>query len=311
MERSRIVYQSAAPSPRLDSWLHSQVPAHSRVRWQELIKSGHVRVNGTERKTRYLLREGDIVEFEVPDPRPVELVPEDKPLNIVYEDSDLLVLNKPAGLVVHPAPGHDDGTLVNALLFHCRDLGGIGGELRPGIVHRLDKDTSGLLIVAKNEEAMTALAAQFKTHRIRKEYLALVWGRPLPASGTVDTLIGRSLRNRKKMSTRTAAGRRAVTHYTTVRTFAAISLLRLRIETGRTHQIRVHMAHLGHPVVGDTQYGRARKNPLPAPVPRQMLHAERIAFEHPRTGRVMEFTTPPPRDMQSLIEALRGELKPG
>ena len=303
-DNDKLPVSSSDAGQRLDSWLHARIPSHSRARWQELIKSGLVHVNGAEKKTRYLLREGDMVEFEIPAPRPVELVPEDRPLDIVYEDRDLLVLNKPPGLVVHPAPGHDDGTLVNALLFHCRDLGGIGGELRPGIVHRLDKDTSGLLIVAKNEQAMAALAAQFKTHRIRKEYLALVWGRPLPASGTIDTLIGRSLRNRKKMSTRTAAGRRAVTHYTTVRAFAAVSLLRLRIETGRTHQIRVHMAHLGHPVVGDTQYGRARKNLLPAPASRQMLHAERIAFEHPRTGKALEFTAPIPGDMQELIEAL-------
>ena len=303
-DKDKLPVSSSDAGQRLDIWIHSQVPAHSRARWQELIRSGRVRVNGGEKKTRYLLHEGDTVEFEIPPPRPVELVPEDRPLDIVYEDKDLLVLNKPPGLVVHPAPGHDDGTLVNALLFHCRDLAGIGGELRPGIVHRLDKDTSGLLIVAKNEAAMTALAAQFKGHRVRKEYLALVWGRPAPASGTVDTLIGRSLRDRKKMSTRTAAGRQAITHYTTVHNYADISLLRLRIETGRTHQIRVHMTHLGHSIVGDTQYGRARKNQLPAPASRQMLHAERIAFDHPRTGKALEFTAPIPRDMQELIDAL-------
>ena len=303
-DKDKLPVSSSDIGHRLDIWLHTRIPAHSRARWQELIKSGKVRVNGAEKKTRYLLREGDVIEFEIPPPRPVELVPEDKPLDILYEDKDLLVLNKPPGLVVHPAPGHDDGTLVNALLFHCHDLAGIGGELRPGIVHRLDKDTSGLLIVAKNETAMAALAAQFKSHRVRKEYLALVWGQPVPAAGTVDTLIGRSLRDRKKMSTHTAAGRQAITHYETLHNYADVSLLRLRIETGRTHQIRVHMTHLGHPIVGDTQYGRARKNRLPAAASRQMLHAERIAFEHPRTGKAMEFTAPIPGDMQALIEAL-------
>jgi 23S rRNA pseudouridine1911/1915/1917 synthase len=207
--------------------------------------------------------------------------------------------------VVHPAAGHAAGTLVNALLYHCRDLAGIGGELRPGIVHRLDRDTSGALVVAKNESALRDLVRQFKARQVRKEYLALVWGQPRPAAGRVETLIGRSPRDRKKMSAQPKSGRPAVTLYETLENLGPAALLRVRIETGRTHQIRVHLAHLGHPVVGDREYGHKRPAPLPAPVPRQMLHAERLSCVHPRTGGLLVFSAPVPPDMQTLLAALR------
>jgi len=293
------------PASRLDAWLVDRFPEHSRARWQELIRNGFVTVNGQPRKPSQELREGDTVDIRIPPPTAVEVAPEAIPLNILYEDPDLIVINKPPGLVVHPAPGHDSGTLVNALLHHCTDLKGIGGELRPGIVHRLDLDTSGTLVIAKNEQAMAHLAAQFKGRSVRKEYVALVWGSPEPPSGRIETLVGRNPHDRKKMSARPLSGKPAVTLYETVSTFGDVSFLRVRIETGRTHQIRVHLAHIGHPVVGDRQYGRPRRTDLPAPAPRQMLHAERLAFRHPRTGEELEFVSPLPDDMKNLLAALK------
>jgi 23S rRNA pseudouridine1911/1915/1917 synthase len=300
----KVTVQPGEAGARLDVWLGSRKPDLSRARWQELIKTGHVRVNGQARKPHYEIRENDVVDYEIPPPEPTELVAQDIPLDILFEDSDILVLNKPPGLVVHPAPGHSDGTLVNALLHHCKDLKGIGGEQRPGIVHRLDRDTSGVLVIAKNELAMARLAAQFKSREVRKQYAALVWGQPAPASGTIKTLVGRSPHDRKKMSAKPASGRPAVTHYETIQKFPESSLLRVRIETGRTHQIRVHLAHIGHPVVGDAQYGRARTTNRPVHAARQMLHAEQLAFSHPSTGLPMEFRAPIPEDMQALLKQL-------
>jgi 23S rRNA pseudouridine1911/1915/1917 synthase len=242
------------------------------------------------------------VEVDVPRPTAVELVPQPIPLEVLHEDGDIIVVNKQAGLVVHPAAGHPDGTLVNALLNHCGDLQGIGGELRPGIVHRLDRDTSGVLVAAKNQAAQQSLVDQFKAGRVEKVYLALVTGAPSPPCGTVETLIGRSRHDRKKMSARPASGRKAVTHYETLETFDGVSLLKVCIDTGRTHQIRVHMAHLRHPVLGDRQYGSRR---AAASAPRQMLHARRLAFTHPRHGGRMECRAPVPSDMQAVMEALR------
>jgi len=270
------------------------------------VRDGHATVNGVARKPSYAVRAGDAIALELPPPAPATLEPEDIPLDILYEDADLLVINKPAGLVVHPAPGHASGTMVNALLQHCSDLAGIGGERRPGIVHRLDRYTTGVMVVAKTQLAVGQLVSQFQHGRVRKEYLAIVRGHPEPATGTVRTLIGRSSSNRKKMSAQPARGRRAVTHYETVQKYEAFSLVRLRIETGRTHQIRVHMAHIGHPVVGDRQYGRTRRDALPLPVERQMLHAARIAFEHPRTCEMLEFEAPLPADLRQLLRALAG-----
>jgi len=301
----------SGPGERLDRWLSNQLPDLSRSRIQALIKAGRITLHGEPCKPRHTLHEGDHIEITIPAPEPVNIQPENIPLDILYEDNDILVLNKPPGLVVHPAPGHASGTLVNALLHHCENaetgetsLAGIGGELRPGIVHRLDKDTSGVLIVAKNEQALAGLAEQFKHHTVKKEYLALVWGKPVPAEGTIETDIGRSAHNRKKMSAKPRSGRHAVTHYSTIESFSETTLLRVRIETGRTHQIRVHLAHIGHPVVGDKQYGRARKMRQPIPIKRQMLHAERLTIEHPRTGKQLKFEAPIPEDMREVVEVL-------
>ena len=283
--------------PRLDAYLAAAHPAISRSRWKQLIEAGHVLLNGVAvRKSNTALSSGSELRCDLPEPEPVGLVATDIPLAILYEDADLVVLNKPAGLVVHPAPGHAADTLVNALLHHCSDLQGIGGELRPGIVHRLDKDTSGVLVVAKNEAAVAALVAQFSSHFVQKEYLALVWGAPQKPSGTVNLPVGRHPVHRQKMAV-TEKGRAAVTHYETLAAGPLASLLRVRIETGRTHQIRVHLAHLGHPVVGDSTYGRARQG-LPAElnVSRQMLHAHVLKIAHPRDGRPLAFTAPPPPD---------------
>ena len=283
--------------PRLDAYLAAAHPAISRSRWKQLIEAGHVLLNGVAvRKSNTALSSGSELRCDLPEPEPVGLVATDIPLAILYEDADLIVLNKPAGLVVHPAPGHAADTLVNALLHHCSDLQGIGGELRPGIVHRLDKDTSGVLVVAKNEAAVAALVAQFSSHFVQKEYLALVWGAPKKPTGTVELPVGRHPVHRQKMAV-TEKGRAAATHYEPLAAGPLASLLRVRIETGRTHQIRVHLAHLGHPVVGDSTYGRARQG-LPAElnVSRQMLHAHVLKIAHPRDGRPLAFTAPPPPD---------------
>ncbi len=302
---------AAAAGERLDAWLARAHPAHSRARWQQLIRDSRVRVDGTARRPNHRLAGGESIDWDEPPPAPPALVPEDRPLDIVYEDGDILVLNKPPGLVVHPAPGHPEGTLVHALLFHCKDLAGIGGELRPGIVHRLDQDTSGLMVVAKNERALRDLAAQFKTREVRKEYLALAWDHPEPESGTIRTRIRRHPTRRQRMAVDPLEGRMSVTHYETVERFRLCTLLRLRIETGRTHQIRVHLAHIGHPVVGDTVYGRARGRTLPLPTRRQFLHAARLAFTHPGTGAPLEFDAPPPDDLRTIIRALRAEGEDG
>ncbi len=295
-----------AAGKRLDVWLGSRLSDLSRSRIQALIASGHIRLNGQAAKPSQKLSAGMNLSVEIPPPAESRMEPEDIPLQILFEDPDIIVLNKPAGLVVHPAAGHATGTLVNALLAHCPDLAGIGGEKRPGIVHRLDRDTTGVIAVAKNAAAMLSLVNQFRHRRVIKEYLTLVWGRPSPPSGRAETLIGRHPRDRKRMSATPASGRPAVTSYETAEIFPTTSLLRVRIETGRTHQIRVHMAFLGHPIVGDPQYGRRREDCLPAPAPtRQMLHAASLTLEHPRTGKTLTFEAPLPPDMAGLLDALR------
>ena len=292
-------------APRLDAWLAAAHPAISRSRWKQLIEAGHVLLNGVAvRKSNTALSSGAELRCDLPEPEPVGLVAVDIPLAILYEDADLIVLNKPAGLVVHPAPGHAADTLVNALLHHCSDLQGIGGELRPGIVHRLDKDTSGVLVVAKNEAAVAALVAQFSSHAVRKEYLALAWGVLKKPSGVVDLPIGRHPIHRQKMAV-TEKGRAALTRYEVLAAGPLAALLRVRIETGRTHQIRVHLAHLGHPVVGDATYGRARHGlPADLQIPRQMLHAHVLEIAHPRTGLPLVFTAPPPPDFLAAQKIL-------
>ena len=250
-------------------------------------------------------------------PPPVEAVPQAQkiPLDIVYEDDDVLVLNKPAGMVVHPAAGNHEGTLVNALLAHCREsLSGIGGVIRPGIVHRLDKETSGLMVVAKNDAAHNGLSAQFAVHSLERSYLALVWGMLSPSSGIVENQIGRSPVNRKKMAVVESGGKRAETHYQMLDTYAggAVSLIKCTLKTGRTHQVRVHMTSLGHPLLGDKTYGKTPKRALhsemlkqAAEYPRQALHSYRMSFEHPVTHKTMRFEIPLPADMQSVIDSLK------
>ena len=308
MTADPLVFTLDRRAPRLDSWLAAAHPAISRSRWKQLIETGRVLLNGAPvLKPNAALAPGDVLACTLPDPEPVGLVPADIPLDVLYEDADLIVLNKPAGLVVHPAPGHAADTLVNALLHHCADLQGIGGELRPGIVHRLDKDTSGVLVVAKNEAAVAGLVAQFSSHAVRKEYLALAWGALKKPSGVVDLPIGRHPVHRQKMAV-TEKGRAALTRYEVLAAGPLAALLRVRIETGRTHQIRVHLAHLGHPVVGDATYGRARHGlPADLQIPRQMLHAHVLEIAHPRTGRPLVFTAPPPPDFLAAQKILVGE----
>ena len=285
---------------RLDVVVAGRVPALSRSRIAHLAAEGHVRVDGRPRKPAFRVRRGNAVEIAVPPPAPSGVLPEAIPLEIVLEDADLLVVNKPAGLAVHPAPGHPSGTLVNALLSAVRDLAGIGGELRPGIVHRLDKDTSGLLVVAKSDAAHRALAAQFKAHTAQRTYLAVVRGRVRRNEGTITAALGRHPVRRTRIAV-VPKGRHAVTHYTVLERFRDATLLACRLETGRTHQIRVHLAHAGHPLLGDPVYGRAR-----APeIARQALHAARLEFTHPLTGRRVTCTAPLPDDMARLLARLR------
>jgi len=249
----------------------------------------------------YRVRAGDQIVVEIPPAHPVELRPEPIPLEIVYEDGDLLVVNKPAGLVVHPGAGRPTGTLVHALLAHCPDLPGIGGEVRPGIVHRLDKDTSGLLVVAKTDAALRSLQAQIQARRAGRDYLALVHGAVAVGEGTIDAPVGRHPRHRTRMAV-VASGRRAVTRYRVVERFADATLLELRLQTGRTHQIRVHCASIGHPIVGDRVYGR---RPNPWGLRRQALHAFRLTFVHPTTGAEMSFVAPLPADIEAALGRLR------
>jgi 23S rRNA pseudouridine1911/1915/1917 synthase len=292
-------------SGRLDAWLAAQAPALSRSRLQALMKEGRVTCGGAAVKANAKPEAGRTVEICVPAPAPAVPLPENIPLDIAYEDGDLLVLNKPAGWVVHPAPGHATGTLVNALLHHCSDLGGIGGVERPGIVHRLDKDTSGLMVVAKNDAAMAGLVRLFQTRGITKTYLALVHGVPPKPEGTVSGLIGRHPVERKRMAAVSRNGKPAVTHYAVEQRLDGVTLVRCRIETGRTHQIRVHMQALGCPLAGDALYGRpAADKRLPLVPPRQMLHAARLAFAHPATGAALAFAAPLPEDFAAVIAAL-------
>ena len=271
---------------------------------QRLLEAGQVTSNGRVLKKNDRLEAGDQLEVEIPAPQPLELTAEDIPLDIVYEDGDLIVLNKPKGLVVHPAAGHWSGTLVNALLHHCRDsLSGINGALRPGIVHRIDKDTSGLLVVAKNDFAHQNLAAQLQDHSLAREYVCLVTGGMRADSGTVDAPIGRHPTDRKRMAV-VADGRPAVTHWQVLERFSGYTLLKCRLETGRTHQIRVHMANIGHPIVGDMVYGR-KKPELGQDT--QCLHARAITFRHPRSGETVTLTCPLPPYLEALIRQLRAK----
>ena len=288
---------------RLDAFLSAD-GALTRSQAARLIAEGRVRVNGKPAAKSARLSGGETVTVDAPQLRETALPPQDIPLDVVYEDDDVIVVNKPTGLVVHPAPGHPDGTLVNALLHHCGDsLSGIGGEKRPGIVHRIDRDTSGLIIAAKNDAAHLALSAQLKDHSLSRTYECLVTGNMKQDSGTVDAPIGRSSADRKKMAV-VPTGRRAVTHWEVVARYPGVTHLRCRLETGRTHQIRVHMAHIGHPILGDTVYGA--KKPVPG-LTGQCLHATGLRFIHPRTGEPVELHCPLPPEFTAMLQKLQNK----
>ena len=303
MGRTSLTAASEDRGVRLDSFLAGRVPELTRSAAARLIETGRVTVAGRTAAKSCRLEGGELVEAELPDPEPTQALPQDIPLDVVYEDEDVIVVNKPAGLVVHPAPGHPDGTLVNALLHHCgSSLSGIGGELRPGIVHRIDRDTSGLIIAAKNDAAHQALSAQLQDHTLARTYEAVVVGNLREDQGTVDAPIGRHHTDRKKMAVTDRGGRAAVTHWEVLERFQGFTHVRCRLETGRTHQIRVHMAHLGHPICGDTVYG-ARK-PVPG-LTGQCLHAVGLRFIHPRTGEAVELSCPLSDAFTALLEKLR------
>ena len=304
---------------RLDVWLAAHLP-QSRSRIAQLIESGMVRLNGELPRKRSVPSVGDRILVRIPPPDPSPLTPEDIPLDILYQDSDLLVIDKPAGLVVHPAPGHRGGTLVNALLHGVSDLSGVGGVLRPGIVHRLDRDTSGLMLVAKNDLAHRALADDLRRRRVTRRYLAAAWGHLSEDEVTVDAPIGRHPNDRKRMGV-VEGGRSAVTHLRVLERWRAADLVQAQLESGRTHQIRVHLAHLGHPVVGDPVYGPGRERGFSGParawaaalarrVPRQFLHAAELGFTHPRTGEEMRFESPLPEELRAAAEWAREGEKP-
>lgn len=290
---------------RIDAWLAAHVEGLTRSAAAKLLESGGVAVNGASAAKNYRLTGGETVEVTRPEAEEIAVEPQDIPLDVVYEDQDVIVVNKPVGLVVHPAPGHPDGTLVNALLHHCGDsLSGIGGEKRPGIVHRIDRDTSGLIIAAKNDAAHLALAAQLADHTLARTYECLAVGNFRQDSGTVDAPIGRSRSDRKKMAV-VAEGRPAVTHWEVLARYPGVTHLRCRLETGRTHQIRVHLAYIGHPILGDTVYGN--KKPVPG-LTGQCLHATGLRFLHPRTGRPVELTCPRPEEFERMLVKLQKRI---
>ncbi|MCR5717607.1 MAG: RluA family pseudouridine synthase [Oscillospiraceae bacterium] len=296
-----LTFPPEAEGMRLDKWAATLRVGLSRTAVQGLIASGHVQVNGKPVPKNCRPAGGDAVMIEVPPPEEIEVVPQDIPLDIVYEDDDLLVVNKPKGMVVHPANGNYDETLVNALMFHCKgSLSGINGVIRPGIVHRIDKNTTGLLIVAKNDFAHHGLAEQIKAHSFTREYEAIAAGHFRDTTGTVNAPIGRHPTLRKKMCVIESNSKDAVTHYTVTEQFAETAHLRLRLETGRTHQIRVHMAYIGHPIYGDDVYGKPVKG-----TQGQCLHARKIGFIHPRTGDYLEFERDAPEYFQKLLRKFR------
>jgi 23S rRNA pseudouridine1911/1915/1917 synthase len=300
---------------RIDSYLASQVHDLTRSRVQELIKTGLVKVNGLVTKASYRVKQGDQISLCIPPPASYHLEPEPVEFRIVYEDASLIVVDKPPGLVVHPAPGHAAGTLVHGLLEHCRDLSGIGGRLRPGIVHRLDKDTSGLVVVAKHDRAHAFLSEQFKSGKVNKRYLAVVHGIVKQETGKIDLPIARHPKKRKEMWVTNSGGRKALTFWRRKEILGhKFALLSVRPKTGRTHQIRVHLSYLGHPIVGDPVYGYKkswwkknfpRTGGEPFTGARQMLHAETLGFIHPDWDRYSEYHAPMPRDMEDLIQALK------
>ncbi|WP_460204092.1 RluA family pseudouridine synthase [Scytonema sp. NUACC21] len=303
---TEINLQVSTEGERLDRYLSQELPDISRSRIQQLIEQGKVRINGKvciSKKTP--VKAADSIILEIPAAEPLELKPEEIPLDILYEDSSLLIINKPADLVVHPAPGHQDGTLVNAILAHCPNLPGIGGVQRPGIVHRLDKDTTGAIAIAKTEQAHQHLQAQLKAKTAGREYLGIVYGAPKTESGTVNLPIGRHPIDRKKMAVVAVekGGRPAITHWKVRERLGNYTLMEFQLETGRTHQIRVHSAQIGHPIVGDPVYSSGRS--IGVNLPGQALHAWRLKLQHPVSGEWIEVTAPPPQTFTTLLEVLR------
>ena len=302
MEPIRLRASEESKNQRLDAFLASSLDGLTRSQAARLIESGEVAVNGKTAGKSYKLAGGEDIAVTLPEPEPVEAVPQDIPLDVVYEDADVIVVNKPSGMVVHPAPGHPDGTLVNALLYHCAGtLSGVGGALRPGIVHRIDRDTSGLIIAAKNDAAHQYLSAQLADHTLARTYECIVVGKLREDRGTVDAPIARHPTDRKRMAV-VAGGREAVTHWEVIARYPGYTHVRCRLETGRTHQIRVHMAYIGHPILGDTVYGA--KKDVPG-LTGQCLHAVGLRFLHPRTHEVVELSCPLPEEFTRMLQKIR------
>ena len=302
MEPILLRASEESKNQRLDAFLASSLDGLTRSQATRLIESGEVAVNGRAVSKSYKLAGGEDIVVTLPEPEPVEAVPQDIPLDVVYEDADVIVVNKPSGMVVHPAPGHPDGTLVNALLYHCAGtLSGIGGALRPGIVHRIDRDTSGLIIAAKNDAAHQYLSAQLADHTLARTYECIVVGALREDRGTVDAPIARHPTDRKRMAV-VAGGREAVTHWEVIARYPGYTHVRCRLETGRTHQIRVHMAYIGHPILGDTVYGAKKEVPG---LTGQCLHAVGLRFLHPRTHEVMELSCPLPEEFTRMLQKIR------
>ena len=297
--KERLIVDEGAAGERLDRFLAGREPEVSRSHIQKLIESGCVLVNGRTAKANAKLREGDAVETELPEAQELEILPEDIPLDILYEDSDVIVINKARGMVVHPAAGAADGTLVNALLHHCEDLSGINGVIRPGIVHRLDKDTSGVMMAAKNDRAQVDLAEQIREKTAQRIYRAIVCGTIAEDRGEIRAPIGRHPTERKKMAV-VPGGKEATTLFRVVERFPAHTLVECRLKTGRTHQIRVHMAYIGHPLLGDSKYGKKAPD-----IAGQALHSCELSFTHPRTKERMTFAAEMPEDMKAILHALR------
>lgn len=306
---------------RVDKFLYNQLPRYSRTFFQKLIDNGQVTVNGASVKSSFKVSSGDVIRLEIPPPVETGIEAENIPLKIIYQDKDIIVIDKPAGMVVHPGAGVKSGTLVNALLYHCKDLSGIGGRLRPGIVHRLDKNTSGVLVVAKNDQAHIHLAKQLQERSMGREYTALVWHNLPDDQGEIDTTLNRSKKDRKKFTV-TRQGRRAVTHFRVIRRFGFLTLMRIRLETGRTHQIRVHLNHIHHPVFGDPDYnGRTKQlsqvgkqsdrllaKELLGNIDRQALHAGYLKLMHPSSGELLEFESPLPDDISTVLNKLNTRM---
>ena len=302
MEPIRLRASEESKNQRLDAFLASSLDGLTRSQATRLIESGEVAVNGRAVSKSYKLAGGEDIAVTLPEPEPVEAVPQDIPLDVVYEDADVIVVNKPSGMVVHPAPGHPDGTLVNALLYHCAGtLSGVGGALRPGIVHRIDRDTSGLIIAAKNDAAHQYLSAQLADHTLARTYECIVVGALREDRGTVDAPIARHPADRKRMAV-VAGGREAVTHWEVIARYPGYTHVRCRLETGRTHQIRVHMAYIGHPILGDTVYGAKKEVPG---LTGQCLHAVGLRFLHPRTHEVVELFCPLPEEFTRMLQKIR------